>query len=67
MLSGARVGYSLNSTEETINPLFVSPTTDNFHSQSTSSARGAGINLGFSEDYAGEAVTSPLDVGAYQY
>jgi hypothetical protein len=67
MLDNAQIGYSLAATEKTVNPLFVSSTTGNFQLQSSSPARAAGIDLGFTKDYVGKAVPSPPDIGAYQY
>jgi uncharacterized repeat protein (TIGR02059 family) len=48
-----------------VNPLFLS--SGNFNLQSTSPAINAGLDVGLSSDYAGNAVQLPVDIGAYEY
>ena len=52
-----------------LNPLFVNPTTFDFHLQQTSPAKDKGTNVGLTRDYDGTAVPqgSAVDVGAYEF
>lgn len=49
------------------NPLFVNAGAGDFALQSGSPCRGAGVDVGLTTDKAGNPVTSPPDIGAYQY
>ena len=48
------------------NPLFVSANSD-WHLQTGSPAINAGVNVGLTKDYAGNAVSNPPEIGAYEY
>src|SRR3989338_1193775 len=52
-----------------LNPLFVNPTTFDFHLQQTSPAKDKGTNVGLTRDYDGTAVPqgSAVDAGAYEF
>jgi hypothetical protein len=69
MASGSGVGYSLGSGEKTGNPLFVNMGSKDFHLQILSLAIDAGMNLGYTKDYADGLVPAGLspDMGAYEY
>jgi len=49
----------------TDDPLFVGG--GNYHLQSGSPAIGAGVDVGLTEDYDGQAVNDPPEIGAYEY
>ena len=49
------------------NPLFVSPSTGDFHLQPTSPAIDAGTNVGLTSDFAGNPIVGNPDIGAYEY
>ena len=49
----------------TTDPLFVSAS--DFHLQSTSPCINAGIDVGLTTDYDGQAVSDPPEIGAYEY
>lgn len=51
----------------TADPLFVGPTTGDFHLQAGSPAIDQGNNLGLTPDFYGVAVANPPDVGAAEY
>jgi hypothetical protein len=59
------LGFDANSATPA-NPLFINAETD-FHLQSGSPAIGAGTDVGLTTDYAGNAVPSVPDIGAYQF
>jgi len=56
----------LNSIKD--DPLFIDPTNDDFHLQSTSPCKNAGIDVGLTADYAGKTVPkgSAPEIGAYE-
>jgi parallel beta-helix repeat protein len=56
------VGTDINS-----DPLFVSTATPDFHLQSSSPCRNAGVNVGLMEDYEGSFVEAPPEIGVYEY
>jgi hypothetical protein len=68
MVNGSGVGYTLGTGESTGDPLFVSAGTD-FHLQSTSAARDAGTDLGYTLDFDDNPVPdgSAPDMGAYEF
>ena len=47
-------------------PTFVTPGSD-FHLQAGSPCINAGIDVGLTEDYDGQAVDDPPEIGAYEY
>jgi hypothetical protein len=51
------------------NPLFVNEGASDFHLQTSSPAKGAGVNLVASvpNDYAGNPRSAPFDIGAYKF
>jgi hypothetical protein len=55
--------YEANS--QYIDPVVVS--SSDFNLQSASPCRNAGVDVGLTEDYAGNAVANPPDIGAYEY
>jgi len=48
-------------------PLLVNLDADDFHLQSTSPCRGAGVDVGVTDDYDGVARGDPPDIGAYEF
>jgi len=56
-----------NTTQNNIttDPTFVS--SSDFHLQSTSPCINAGIDVGLTEDFDGQAVDDPPEIGAYEY
>jgi len=48
-------------------PLFVSTSTPDFHLQPTSPAINSGIDVGLTQDYAGNPIYGTPDIGAYEY
>jgi len=48
-------------------PLFVSTVTPDFHLQDTSPCINAGVNVGLTEDYAGNPLVGVPDIGAYEW
>jgi hypothetical protein len=58
-------GYD-NNSQTPADPLFVSAGSD-FHLQSGSPAINAGVDVGLTEDYAGNAIVGVPDIGAYEY
>ncbi|MFC1615314.1 MopE-related protein [Patescibacteria group bacterium] len=60
--SGSQGANSINT-----NPLFVNPASHDFHLQSTSPAINAGVNVGLTEDFDGNAIVGNPDIGAYEY
>jgi hypothetical protein len=69
MLNGASVGYSLGSGEKQANPLLVNVGGGDYHLQAGSPAINAGMNLGYTLDYAGKTVPQGgvPDIGAFEY
>ncbi len=69
MVNGSGVGYSLGSGEKIGNPLFVNIGARDFTLLPSSPAIDAGINLGYSADFGGNAVPagSAPDAGAYEF
>jgi hypothetical protein len=65
--TNANLGFTLNSTEQLADPLFVNLQQNNFHITSASPARGKGINIGLTTDIDGNSVSSTPDLGAYQF
>ena len=61
---GAPTNYTF-SDNITTDPAFVS-TTD-FHLQAGSPCINAGIDVGLTTDYDGQAVSDPPEIGAYEY
>lgn len=63
------VGVVYNDLDDsdniTTNPTFVSAT--DFHLQAGSDCINAGIDVGLTTDYEGNAVSSPPEIGAYEY
>jgi len=66
-MAGVFTGITLDGTELSSNPLFVS--ISNYQLQATSPARDAGANVGLTLDYDGHSVPvgSGVDIGAYEY
>lgn len=66
---GAQVGYTLSSSERIIDPLLADVSSGDYHLQSSSPAINSGINLGYTLDYANQAVPQGgiPDIGAYEY
>jgi hypothetical protein len=66
---GSPSGFTPNTHSRTANPQFVSPQTGDFRLQSVSPAIDRGIILGFSSDFAGNAVpfNAAPDMGAYEF
>ena len=66
-VAGVLTGITLDGTELSSNPIFVS--SSNYHLQATSPARDAGANVGLTLDYDGHSVPvgSGVDIGAYEY
>ncbi len=58
-------GFDANSLNE--NPLFVDAPNNNFHLQPTSPCIDAGIDVSLTEDFEGNSIIPPPDIGAYEY
>ncbi len=65
--TNADLGFTLNSTEQQADPLFVNLQENDFHITSASPARAKGINIGLTTDIDGNSVSSTPDLGAYQF
>ena len=64
-------GGTMGANSKKANPLFVNPGGGDFHLQSTSPAINGGAtlseSLNLSKDFDGKSLTTPLEIGAYQY
>ena len=69
MQSQTQVGAPLGPGEKIADPLFANLAGGDYHLQAGSPAIDAGVDLGYHQDYAGQAVPagSAPDIGAYEY
>ncbi len=75
-LNGNTLNYYDNGTNNLVNkvgaqsitsdPLFTNPGAGDFTLQAGSPCTNAGVDVGLTSDYAGNAVGSPPDIGAYE-
>ena len=59
--------YTDTGTLWATDPLFTSPTTGGFTLQATSPCINAGMDVGLTQDYAGNPIVGLPDIGAYEY
>ena len=59
--------YTDTGTLWATDPLFTSPTTGGFTLQAISPCINAGMDVGLTEDYAGNPIWGLPDIGAYEY
>lgn len=60
-------GVSAGANDITSDPLLANAGSGDFTLQSGSPCRGAGVDVGLTTDKAGNSVTDPPDIGAFQY
>jgi hypothetical protein len=66
LFHGGATQFTMGPHSRVGDPLFVSPSTNNFHLQAGSLALNMGVSLGYTTDLASNPVTSPPAVGSYQ-
>lgn len=68
-LPSLTTAFTLAAGELSLDPLFTAVASKDFSLQSTSPAINAGLNLGYSTDYANQPIPSgaAYDIGAYEY